>query len=58
MKKLIFLGIAYLAGCTALEPVAPSADQVAERLLIVDETPQQTQARLLSRGFKQVQRKG
>ena len=58
MRKLGFLGIAMLAGCTALEPVAPSADQVAERLMIVEETPQQTQKWLLNRGFKQLQRNG
>ena len=58
MIKNIFLGIVLLAGCTALEQVPPTADQVAERLMIVDETPQQTQAWLLNRGFKQVQRNG
>ncbi|MEM6590181.1 MAG: hypothetical protein AAF641_17180 [Pseudomonadota bacterium] len=58
MKRIIFLGLAFLAGCTALEQVAPTADQVAERFLIVDETPQQTQTWLLNRGFKQVQRNG
>lgn len=58
MRKLGFLGVAMLAGCTALEPVAPSADQVAERLMIVEETPQETQKWLLNRGFKQLQRNG
>ncbi|MEM1364087.1 MAG: hypothetical protein AAGF94_20700 [Pseudomonadota bacterium] len=58
MKKMIFLGVMLLVGCTALEPVAPSANQVAERLTIVDETPQQTQKWLLNRGFKQLQRNG
>ncbi|MEM1364050.1 MAG: hypothetical protein AAGF94_20510 [Pseudomonadota bacterium] len=58
MKRLAYLGSMLLAGCTTLEPLAPSADQVAERFMIVDETPQQTQKWLLNRGFKQLQRNG
>ncbi len=58
MRRLCFLGFVLVAGCGALEPVAPSADQVAERLMVVDETPQQTQKWLVNRGFKQIERTG
>jgi hypothetical protein len=47
-----------MAGCAALEPVAPNADQVAERLMVKEETPQETQRWLLNRGFSQLERSG
>lgn len=48
-----------VAGCGAvLEPVAPTADVVAERIMTRNESPQATQRWLLLRGFQQIQRTG
>lgn len=40
------------------EPLAPTAHEVAERLMVRDESPGRTQRWLLSRGFQQIGRTG
>lgn len=58
MKRLMVFGLMALTSCGALEPVAPNAQQVAERLQVRTETSEQTQRWLVSRGFKQISRNG
>ena len=47
------------AGCgTAHQAIAPPADVVAEQIMTRNESPQDTQRWLVTRGFQQIQRTG
>lgn len=62
MKRLGILVVAAAvlgAGCAKVkEPVAPSADLIAERLAVRQESPATVQRWLMSRGFQQIERTG
>lgn len=48
-----------MAGCSRVkQPVAPSAQQVAERLTVREESPEQVQRWLVSRGYRPIERTG
>ena len=56
---MIALGLAVVGACAKVkQPTAPSAQEIAERLTLRDESPLRTQRWLQLRGFQQIERTG